>query len=376
MKKKILVVYANYGSGHKSIAEYVYKYIKENNKDIEIMLLNLSDYGNRIGRIGSRIFDFVAKNRQAKLFNFCYELMDHKISTLSHNKFTVKSFDNKKLRDVITNFNPSITISSHFYGSGMITYYNKLGLTNSKIMTIITDYSPHECWIRNHKTEDAFIVGNEIVKEELIKRGVAPKKIYPYGLPINISLLNKLDDPDTILKRYNLEKDKKIYLFFGGSSTGNMYYYDYLKVLVKLNIDANVIFICGKNEKLKMKSEALIKKHNIKNVKVFGYSNDVLNLMKISDLVITKPGGATVTECLEMRTPMLLVPGMGGQEKYNARFITKKRFGLKVRSVWSFKRWLKRLETFPFIITKMHLRMQKMDNNKSVEKINKLINKL
>ncbi len=374
--KRILVIYASYGTGHKSIAEYVYKYLKENRLDANIMLLNLSDYGNRIGRIGNKLFAFVAKNRQAKLFNFCYELMDHKIATITHNKITVKSFDNKKLREVITNFNPDITVSSHFYGSDIVTYYNKLGITNSKIMTIITDYAPHECWIKNHKIEDAFIVGNEIVKEELIKRGVEAKKIYPYGLPINISSLKKIDDTDVILKRYNLENDKKIYLFFGGSSTGSMYYYDYLKALIKLKINANIIFICGKNEKLKVKSDALIKKHDVKNIKVYGYSNDVLNLMKISDLVITKPGGATVTECLEMRTPMLLVPGIGGQEKYNARFVVKKRYGIKVRGPFGFKRCLLTLEKFPFIIDKMRERMRKMDDNKSVEKINKLINKL
>lgn len=375
MKKKILVVYASYGSGHKTIAEYVAKYIDDNNQDAEVMLMNLSEYGNKFGQFGLKVFNFIARNRQAKIFNTCYELMDHKVSTVSHNKIAIKSFDNKHLREIITKFNPNITISSHFYGSNMITYYNKLGLIRSKLYTILTDYYPHECWLRNHKTENGFIVGNEIVKEELIRRGVDAKKIYPFGLPLNITQLKKLDNTEEILKRYNLKGDKKIYLFFGGGSDGMMYYYDYFKAICKMNIMAEIIFICGKNDKLKNKCEKYVKEKNIKNVKVLGYSNDVFNLMKISDLVISKPGGATVTECLEMRVPMLLVPGMGGQEKHNARFVDKKRYGLKVKGIWGFKRVLRRLEAFPFILRKIKSRLEKLDNNKSVEKINDLINR-
>ena len=374
--KKVLVAYARYGSGHKSIAEYVANYIKENNKNCEVMLLDISDYGNFIGRTGVKIMDFVGKHRTAKIFDFCYELMDHKISTIAHNVLAKKSYDNENLRKVIISFNPDITISTHFYCSNIITYYNKLGVIHSKLFTIITDYRTHECWTKNHKLEDGYIVGNEMVKEELVQRGVNPKKVYPFGLPLNITKINNLDNESTILKRYNLRGNRRIYLFFGGSTSGSMYYYDYFKVIAKLNLDVDIIFISGKNEKLKCKCTEYINEKNITNINVQGYSTDVLNLMKISDLVISKPGGATVTECLEMKVPMLLIPGVGGQEKYNARFMAFKKYGLKVRNIRAFKKVLIKLENNPLIVTKMHERLEKLDNNKAVEKISNLIDKL
>lgn len=376
MKKKILVIYARYGSGHKSIAEYVAKYLEEHNQNIEIMLLDMTEYGNKIGKFGVKIMDWVGKRRPEILFDICYELMDHKLSSLGHNYFTKKSYDNKKLRKIIADFNPDITISSHFYCSGMITYYNKIGIIKSKLLTIITDYRTHEWWTRNQKTEDGYIVGNEIVREELIKRGVDPKKIYAFGLPLNISQINDLDDNEIIYKRYGIKENRRVYLFFGGATAGSMYYYEYFKTIAKMNINADIIFISGKNDKLKIKCDNYVKTKNIKNIKVLGYSNDVLNLMKISDLVISKPGGATVTECLEMKVPMLLVPGVGGQEKYNARFISRKKYGIKARGVWAFKRWIQKIENNPQIISKMHERLNRLDNNKSVEKINNLINKI
>ncbi len=371
--KKLLVLYARYGSGHKSIAEYVANYIDENNKDIEVKTLDITDYGNLLGKIGIKLWDFVGIHRTEFLFDICYEIMDHKISTLAHNHVAKKSYDNKELRHIITEYNPDIVISSHFYASNIITLYNKLGLINTKLFTIITDYRTHECWTRNSQTEDGYIVGNELVKNELIGRGVDSKKIYPYGLPLNITKINNLDHRKDIYKRYNLKGNNNVYLFFGGSSVGSMYYYDYFKALVKMNIKAEVVFVCGKNTKLKNKCDKLIKKSNIKNIKVLGYTNDVLNIMKISDLVISKPGGATITECMEMKVPMLLLPGLGGQERYNARFIKRKKYGLVVRGVWRFKRIIRRLENDETLINRMQEKLAKLDNNKAVEKINELV---
>ncbi len=375
MKKKILVMYARYGSGHKAIAEYVASYIATHN-DFDVKMIDITDYGNILAKFTVKTFDFVLNHHHEMLFNMGYELADNRLTSLGNGLLTSKFYDSKKLRDEIVTFNPDVTISTHFYCSNLITYYNKQGLIKSRLFTIITDYRAHEFWIKNKQLEDGYIVGNKMVKEELIKRGVDSKKIYPYGLPLNITKISNLDKEEVIYQRYKLKNNVKNYLFFGGSSSGSMYYYNYFKAIASLNLPVNIIFICGKNAKLKKKCDAYVKKNHIENILVFGYSTDVLNLMKISDLVISKPGGATVTECLEMKVPMLLVPGIGGQEKYNARFIASKKYGLKVRGVWSFKRKLKRITRNPSLLKKMEERLNLLDNNESVVKINNLIKRV
>ncbi len=374
MKKKVLVIYARYGAGHKSMAEYVAKYLKERNHKIEVMLFDMTEYGNTLGKMGIKLWKWVGSHRHEKLFDVIYELMNNKIATLPNNITAKKSYDNLELRKIICEFNPDITISTHFFCSNMITYYNKLGIIKSKLFTIITDYRSHEFWIRNKNDEDGYIVGNKVVKEELIQKGIKASKIYDFGLPLNISVLNNLDTKDEIYQKYSLPHNKPIYLFFGGSALGNMYYYDYFKVIAKLNLQAYIIFISGKNTQLKEKCQQYVEKHHLKNILVLGFSNDVLNLMKVSDLVISKPGGATVTECMEMRVPMLLVPGLGGQEKYNAKFMVRKKYGIRVKGLRTFKKWLLKLNNNPNIIKKMQEQLSKLDNNKSVEKINNLIN--
>lgn len=374
MKKKILVLYAEYGSGHKSIAKYVANYLIENNKNFEVMILNLSEFSNMAGKIGVNVMKFVSKYRPEKIFDFCYKLSDHWIVAKGTKPFAIRSYDNKKLRKIIGDYQPDVCISSLLYCSNIISYYNKIGLIDSKLITIITDYYSHEAWTINHKEEDAFIVSNEIVKKEIIKRGVPRKKVFAFGLPLcnNNRAGNKL----MIKKKYGITNNKKVILFFGGSSTGSMYYFNYLKKLAELNLDVNVIFISGYNEKLKRKAEDLVKKENLKNWVILGYTTDVFNLYRISDLVISKPGGATITECLEFRCPMMLVPGVGGQEKHNARFVEKNKYGLYAKNKRRFKKMVKAIIDNPKILATMDEKLSKQNENKSLELINNLVKKI
>ena len=375
MKKRILITYGSYGSGHKTIANYIKNYI-EDNYDYEIKILDFTEHSNIIGKIGVKLFDFNIKYRTKFLFNLSYELMDHKFTTFRFKKFTKKSFDNNYNRKFIIDFDPDITISTHFFGNNLVSYYNDLNLTHSKILTIITDYKSHQWWIANHKNEDAFIVANEVVKNELVDLGVPSNKIFPYGLPVNPNIDNLLKSKEDILKEYKLSGDKPVLLFFGGGSAGSMSYFDYFKIVAKQNYNVDLIFICGKNEKLKNKCDDFIKSKNIKNVKVLGFTTDVFNLMKISDAVISKAGGATVTECLEMNTPMIVIPGYGGQEKYNERFMLRKRFALRARTYFGLKRIVKKVSKNPVILKRIRLRMLNNDKNNSVSKICKLVDKM
>ena len=58
-----------------------------------------------------------------------------------------------------------------------------------------------------------------------------------------------------------------------------------------------------------------------KRVKVLSFTNQIPELMSISDLVVTKPGGMTTTESLASGLPMLIINPIPGQEEENAEFL-------------------------------------------------------
>ena len=99
--------------------------------------------------------------------------------------------------------------------------------------------------------------------------------------------------------------------------------------------------LLGKNEKMKAKFDEIVSKNNAtKRVKVLEFTNKIPELMSISDLVVTKPGGMTTTESLASGLPMLIINPIPGQEEENAEFLESKGVGI----------WLKKNDDISSVI--------------------------
>ena len=374
-KKRVLITYATYGSGHKTLANYVYEYLKKYS-DYEIKIIDLMNYENILGYISKKAFERNFKYKTSSIiFTLIYEIMDSRATTMPYKQITKSIFKNKRLKEDIINFKPDLLISTHFFGNIIVGMLNKKKLTNTKIISIISDYVSHEMWLKDEKGVDAFIVSNEIVKRQLIDENVNAKKIYPYGLPLSEKFKN-LDDVTDIKIKYHVNNKKKTILFFAGGSIGSSFSYDYLKKLLSKRYDINIIFVCGKNEKLRYKVLNLVRKYDYQNVHVLGFSNEVNNLLNIADVVITKPGGISITECLEMKRPMLLIPGNGGQEIYNAKFICKNGYGMNCRTPRKLSKIVGNILYKKNLLCNMKNKLNKYHDNNSIEKIYALSEKL
>lgn len=373
-KKKVLILYATYGSGHKSVAMSIYNYFL-NKKKYDVKILDIMEYENIVGYLSKKAFEQNFKHKSSILFSMIYEIFDRKSTTMPYKHIVKSLFKNKKLESEICEFNPDLVISSHFFGSTIVAGYNKKSLIDSKLITILTDYVSHELWIKDVKYTDAFIVSSDIMKNELIEKGVNRRIIYPYGIPINMQYDNKYDI-ESIKKKYKVLNDKKTILMFAGGSLGSNFSYTYFRSLLECEYDINIIFVCGKNEELREKCENIVNNNEYKNVCILGFSNEVDQLLSVSDIVITKPGGLNVTECLEMKKPMLLIQGNGGQEIYNARFICRNGYGINCKRVKKLTKMVGRLISHPNILNNMYKRLDKYKKNNSIEKVYELSDKM
>jgi processive 1,2-diacylglycerol beta-glucosyltransferase len=57
--------------------------------------------------------------------------------------------------------------------------------------------------------------------------------------------------------------------------------------------------------------------------------------MRVSDILISKPGGITASESLAIGLPMLMVDPIPGQEEANVDYFLERGAGLKARSIES-----------------------------------------
>lgn len=370
--KKILIIYASYGNGHKSIANYIKNYVEIENK-YEVTAIDILDYVDRFTKLSAKIYIYLFSHRFDYLITSVYKLTDNKIFRILNNIYSKNIISNKKLEKVICDINPDLTIATHFYANNIISKLNKRHKTESKLMTIVTDYKIHDFWLSCKDKNEMFIVANDIVKEEMIKRKCFSKKIYPYGLPFNIFQLNKLPSDKKIYKKYSINPTRKVILFFGGGGEGKQSYFKYYKELLKMNTSAEIIFVAGKDKKLKERALELQKKLHKKHVHVYGFVTEVLELMKIANLIITKPGGATVTECLEMKKVMMLLPSVA-VERYNAKFVSKNNHGFSINFMFTFKSNITKFMQGSNKFKKYQDSYNNVDSNNSLSKIYNLIN--
>ena len=79
------------------------------------------------------------------------------------------------------------------------------------------------------------------------------------------------------------------------------------------------------------------------SVKILEYTDKVAQLMSISDLVVTKPGGLTTTESLASGLPIVVINPIPGQEEENAEFLEQNNVAIWIKPEDKIARTLKYL---------------------------------
>ncbi|MEC0831174.1 glycosyltransferase, partial [Bacillus atrophaeus] len=116
--------------------------------------------------------------------------------------------------------------------------------------------------------------------------------------------------------------DKKVLLIMAGAHGVLKNVKELCENLV-MDENVQVIVVCGKNTALKESLSALAAANGDK-LKVLGYVERIDELFRITDCMITKPGGITLTEATAIGVPVILYKPVPGQEKENAIFFEER----------------------------------------------------
>jgi processive 1,2-diacylglycerol beta-glucosyltransferase len=102
-----------------------------------------------------------------------------------------------------------------------------------------------------------------------------------------------------------------------------------VKSLEKSRHDIQEMIVTGTNKKLYKTLKSRVTKYK-KKIHLFGFVQNIHELMHVSSLIISKPGGVTTAEVLSERLPMVIVKPIPGQEANNTNFLTQKGAAVEV----------------------------------------------
>lgn len=371
--KKVIIFYASYGGGHLSAARSIKENMETNYEDIDVKLIDCMEYVNKtVNKITTKAYSEMAK-KAPKTWGRVYWKSQKgplaQISTTSNKILSIKLY--KLLKD----FEPNLIVSTHPFGSQMCAYLKKHGKLNAKIATVMTDYAPHDQWLVFNKYVDYYFVSHDGMKKELHEKGIPNEKIFATGIPLSNKFLLKYDKP-TILKSFGLSPDKKTVLFFGGGEfgLGKTQTFKIFKSFVECPENIQIVAISGKNQKMKEAFENLVESLNKKDsVKILEYTNQVPELMSISDLVVTKPGGLTTTESLASGLPIVVINPIPGQEEENASYLEKNKVAIWLKKDDNVEVILKDLFSNPEKMQEMKIRARLLSKKNSTKDICKIL---
>ena len=359
MAKKVIILYSTGGMGHKKAAIAVHKAFQDKAPDVDVETVDVLEYGNRIYNFLYKDFYVFLMSRARWLWGCLYYFSNSPLVDMMTRGIRAQS-DMRSLPglgSMLAKKAPDAIVATHFLLPSIAGILRKKKGLRSKMFTLVTDYGPHSCWLSDHV--DRFFVGAEPVSLELVKRGIPAEKIDATGIPTEHSFLMKFDR-DELRRTYGLdEKKKTIFLMSGGFGVGPIG-----KMLLSLNscrTDIQVIAVCGHNKAVHENIKALKERLRYPLV-LFGFTDKIAELMAVSDLMITKAGGISVTESMNSHLPMILFASIPGQETWNEHFLIASGAAEKARKI----------EDIPVIADRMLLSDDVYDSfKKNIDRIRK-----
>ena len=325
---KIVIAYASCGTGHRRAAEAIYNYFQENCPHQDLKIIDALQKTNFIFRKFYSYGYLFLVNHALWLWHFSFWLTSIKAFRPTTNFLiaVINRLNAKNLSDFLIREKADFIISAHFFPSEIAARLKKFNKLNSKLVTVITDFGIHPLWIS--AGTDMYIVASNLSKEQLILEGVQENSIKDLGTPIDPKFLKKYEK-NILCKKFNIEPNKFTILI----TTGSFGIGQIEEIVDSLYKEAQILVVCAHNKIL----YARLRKRNYPSVRAFGFIDNMQELMAVSDIIIAKPGGLTISESLAMGLLPVFITAIPGQETENAKILAKKSIGIIIKDIASIK---------------------------------------
>lgn len=321
---RVLILSLTVGVGHNACARSLMKGLKE--RDIECEVLDTYGYINPLLRESVDKAYLLSTSYSPLIYSQVYRMAEKRNPSdkklISMHRMTQGLFS-KKLGSYIDEYNPDVIVCTHIFAAQIVTEIKNI---NAKSIGIVTDFTIHPFW--EDTKLDYYVTAHELLNNQFAKKSLPLEKCLPIGIPIDQKFTVKMTKDEA--RRKLCLADKLTVLVMGGSmGFGNMD--SMIKRLDKLDIDFQIVTICGNNKRLKRKIDHLRTDKILYN---YGFVNSVDLFMDASDCICTKPGGLTVSEALAKTLPIIMPTAIPGQEERNMEFLQNNGIGMRSSSTF------------------------------------------
>ncbi len=252
------------------------------------------------------------------LWGYLYSKTDRRKidSTLDKLRLAVERLNTQKLKDILADDPPDYIICTHFLPAQIFARWRRKKRMATPVWVCITDFDVHTLWVHRHLT--GYCAASDEVAWRLKSKGMDEAAVAVTGIPVMPAFSSS---PDRIecARELGIRPDRMtILLMSGGAGVGAVH--KLAERLLAIPHDFQLIAVAGRNKRLLQALEEIANEFPGR-LKPLGFTTNIERVMAASDLVITKSGGLTISECLAMGLPMIVVFPIPGQEERNADYL-------------------------------------------------------
>ena len=214
----------------------------------------------------------------------------------------------------IRTFNPDVIVAAEVAACELAAIARRRGLTQAPILNVITDYEAELIWVQPEV--EAFTVPDESVGAELISWGAPANRISRCGIPIDPAF-DVVNNSKAVRLRYGISDSVPIVLLMGGGM-GPTRMDQVVEQLRQSDIHMHIVAIAGKDKRTLRRLKRLKVTPPV-SLRVIGWTEEVAALMQAACLLVTKPGGLTISEAARCSLPVIFFDPIPGAEFVNAK---------------------------------------------------------
>lgn len=301
---KILIISSDTGGGHRSAAAAIVAGIESfvKGESYAVRVVRAVEESHHLAAKLVALYNWLLRNKQhwMKYYYWLINRFRPETREFFHSRSIVY------VRSLFQRWCPHIVVSVHPLTQHIFARVLKeLGLADRiPLVTVVTD--PYYGFWKGWACDDVtlYLVASEEARRQLIDYGIAPERIKISGMPVHPKFSFPGDDAARVARTaLGLDAEKfTVFVNAGWEGGGNIP--DIFRELVRGELDVQAIFLAGKNQALKSEAESIAGEAKFP-IKVIGYSDEVEQLMRAANVMISKLGGLTTFEALSCRVPII-----------------------------------------------------------------------
>ena len=322
-KKKILILTSDAGFGHRSAANALKTaLLRKYDEQCEVTIVNPLDDPRTPAFLRESEEDYIRLIQKApEIYRLGYKASDNEIpSTIIENLLILALYE--VMGEIVRTHLPDVIVSTYpMYQSALRAFFD-LNAVCVPLIVVVTDLiTVHRMWFESGV--DLCLVPTEQVKKLALENGMKEEKVRITGIPVSPQLTDRKLSKKELRQKLGWEADLPTLLAVGSRNVDRLA--ETLHVVNHFGLPLQVAVTAGKDQALLDKLEAMewhIPAH------IYGYVDNMPEMMRAADAVICKAGGLVVTESLAAGLAIMLIDVIPGQEEGNRDYVVQNGAGV------------------------------------------------